>query len=368
MSQNTNINHLLSPTFFIRQNKYLGNPIVCDIRTTSLHSGITGFSYGLKKRKILKAAIGEYSERLASIKSFNTDPQEPQNPKVKAFSLYNSDIISVPAKSIFLNFDLPIFRNVNIDELKNSFSDSCGYAAHWFSKDAIENGYLEFIERQSLIYLWLSRLVPKSISLNDLPTSKLYNRINVLSQTLEKFKLFNISIVEDVYVVCAIGFHDNAFSIACNASFDIEKSIEGCVNEFMMIFESSKNQSIGNKIKSDNVFMQNFYNTSIDSFKKEYDFLLNDTTEKFEISLYKNHYNKFPLFNSVKNFVEKFNVNVYATFVDNPTNQRMKVVKVFSPDCFPHMGTEGFDPNVYKICESLPSNDFPNKFKTILFA
>ena len=76
---------------------------------------------------------------------------------------------------------------------------------------------------------------------------------------------------------------------------------------------------------------------------------------------------KKDFYHLIKKFVEKFEIDIYVTFIKTPINNKnVKVVKVFSPDAYPHMNTEILEPLQYKISNKLLQNkEIPNKYKRI---
>ncbi|ASV70205.1 YcaO-like family protein [Cytobacillus kochii] len=359
--------------FSFKHRKFYNKPFACEIKS-GVHQGATGFSVGEDKSKVLKSAIGEHSERLASVKSnIKNTGHNDENPQLTAFNLLNGSTIKIPAYTVLLDFNLPIFQSVPISVKESFFSDSCGFAAHNKGQLAIENGFLEFIERQSLIHMWLTKMGAKQILVDEIKNMNLKTNIEFYKQSLDKFMIFNISFIKNVYVICTIGYFKNAFSIGVSADFEYEKAIRGSINEFSMILQSSltknsmdicgNNQLLYNQNES-NLYAMNFYETDVNSFIEEYQFLFT-SSEKF--NSIDNETGDF--YYILSNLKLIYDIDVYSINIDVPLEfNRTKIVKVISPSCYPHMNTSLFDPEEYPISRKIPANGFPNKYKPVLFA
>ncbi|RPK28132.1 MULTISPECIES: YcaO-like family protein [Paenibacillus] len=350
----------------IYQSAFLHRPKGCTINSY-LHPGLEGFSKKNNVKNLMKSSIGEFEERLAGIKYLEKNKFDNKQPTFKACNLISGDIIDVGADSILLNHHLPIFDSME----HGNFTDSTGNAAHVRSDLVIEKGYLEFIERQSLIYSWLSACPGEVVDPAYIQNQNLRQKITQISSALKKISFHSISIIEGVHVIMCVGYEDKAFSVGLGSSWNFEAAVESSLDEFLMIFESvvihkAYREEDGHKY--DNMYVDMFYSMSLDDFLEDVSYLLNN---KKEICTYTQEYapsNK-QLFDSIKMFKDRFDIDVYVTQMSSPyPENQIKIAKVFSPDAFPHINTVLYDPNDYKISKKLESDNYPNKFKMIPFA
>lgn len=103
-----------------------------------------------------------------------------------------------------------------------NFTDSTGNARHVRSDLVIEKGYLEFIERQSLIYSWLSACPGEVVDPAYIQNQNLRQKITQISSALKKISFHSISIIEGVHVIMCVGYEDKAFSVGLGSSWNFE--------------------------------------------------------------------------------------------------------------------------------------------------
>lgn len=352
-----------------RRSPFLDTPKHCAVES-HVHQDIHGFSVNLNTGKLLKAAIGEYLERLAAFKCLHKNTSS--RPTFKAVSILNGTTIEIPASSVLLNYSLPIFNGVDESEKFHFFSDSCGTAAHLESERVIEKAYLEFIERQSFIHTWLAKRPGKRIPLESLQfdNEKVAKRIGFLKENLDNIQCFDISLVEDVKVILTIGYNSSVFSAGLSADWDLCKAVESSLNEFTMVLEGSiynNHYLIDRRYESRNVYVAYFYSMKVEEFIESYEFLLTSSDKDVDSSI--STFNNVGVFESIKNFNSKFNIQLYTIQFPVPISDTfVKIVKVVSPDVYPHMQTELFDPEDYAISTKMGDSVFPNKYKKIPFA
>jgi ribosomal protein S12 methylthiotransferase accessory factor YcaO len=330
-----------------------------------------GFSVNLSTTRLIKAAIGEYLERLAAFKYLRKS--DSRHPIFKGVNILNGEVIDIPAKSILLNYHLPIFKNLDESERGVNFSDSCGTAAHIDSEKVIENAYLEFIERQSLIYTWLAKIPGRRINIENIlfKKNKSLDRISIMKNSLDQFDFFDISISKGVKVILTLGYNENVFSAGLGADWEWEDAIDSSLNEFTMVFEGSIYNHYYMKEKefsSNNVYVNYFYNMKPHEFSESYSFLFNSSIDLESKELAEQN-NFEGVFDHIKWFSEEMGISLYIVQIPLPvTSTFAKVVKIVSPDAYPHMQTELFDPEDYLISKKIGNSIFPNKYKRIPFA
>nr|WP_259547032.1 YcaO-like family protein [Heyndrickxia oleronia] len=346
-------------TLNINKSIFSNDPHLCTVKSF-VHSEAHGSSSGNMTLNTIKAALGESQERIALFYSLKKDKECIGNTKQVAFNLLDGSIIDVPHHLLYLNYDLPVFK---FDKGKENFiSDSCGVAAHNFSADCIEKAFFEFIERQCLIHNWLSKGEGRKIPLNSLKDEMVKKKINLLKQYFEDIHILDISLFKGISVVIIIAVNENVYSVGLGSNFKRDYAISSALNEFNMIFGSVINKyKKDRKISSNNIYVEQFYNMSREDFLIGYDYLINSQKEAENIP-----YENQGINHVLKKIKEDFDMNIYATFIPIEFNCiNTKVVKVFSPDGYPHMHTKSLDPYKYKISKMLPNNNFPNLGKPI---
>lgn len=351
-------------SFKIYQSPFLNRQKSCVVNSF-LHPHASGYSKKNDVSELVRAAFGEFLERFAVFKCLKKDVDKSGDPYFMGFSLIDGKEIKVPAEHIVLNESSPIFKYCS----KTPFTDTCGMAAHINSELAIEKAYLEFIERQSLIHSWLT-IQPGIIIQPTFSDSYLSKKYNVLNSQLSHVYFINISIRKDIKVIMTIGYNETLFSIGLGAHWDLEKAIESSIDEFVMVFEGLAAHKIyerGKKSHTGNLYVDYFYNLDIEEFKKEIEYLLQYSEE---VDFRDIEWEKDWSFKkSISEFHKELNIDLYVVHIPFPVhNNDAKIVKIYSPDAYPHMNTELFDPRDYKISQKLHATSFPNIYRMIPFA
>ncbi|WP_342478702.1 YcaO-like family protein [Paenibacillus sp. FSL H7-0350] len=347
----------------IYQSSFPNRPKECTINSF-LNPEINGFSRKQDVRNLIKASLGEFQERLAGLKCLKKSNGD-STATFKAFNLFSGDTISVPADFIILNHHQPLFK----DNVSTNFTDSSGTAAHLRSDFAIEKGYLEFIERQSLVHSWLSQNPGRRISSDHIESI-----IKKINSTVEHISFHNISITKDIFVILTLGYGEKAFSVGLGSSWSLEEAIKSSFDEFIMIYDGVINFKINNgEYNTENLYINLFYSKDVRDFIKDYTYLIENLKyenldEIDERDIYSEN-KQILLRESISTLRENLNIEVYVTQVPSPFyKNQSKIVKVFSPDAFPHINTSLYDPHDYKISKKLAIQEFPNLYKMIPFA
>lgn len=332
---------------------------------------VKGFGYRYSKKSAIKASLGEHIERLCATNNYSQKKEiGSTKPVVDGFHLLTGEFIEVPAEHVFLNFNLPMFKGTDASSF---YTDSCGLASHITSEDAIKGAVKEFIERQSLVANWLTRGVGEKISfekiINKNPEHKsLLSLIKHVKTMSDQIISFNISLIKGIYVVLTIGYKGEAFSTGLGTDGNLAKAMENSLSEYLMILESCMliKRNSENIIDSNEKYAVNFYSLTIEGFLNAFQYLFESKYELPE-SLYSSKTNDFHQW--ILDLKQLFGINLYACYLPHPLkNITSKVVKVLSPEGFPHIDTESFDPVQFEISNHLKKNDFYNKFKSIPFA
>lgn len=357
--------------FQVRNNSYLNHHLRSEMNS-GLIDNAGGVATRINKISAIKASIGEHLERICSVLNYTKINNDYETPFIECFNLLNGETTKVEAEKVFLNFNLPMFRNlVNKESL---FNDSNGLASHIYSFNAIENGFKEFIERQSLIFNWLTKNPGERINYellknNNQKYTNVLKLLHIAKSLSDEMFSFNISIVEGMFVIFTIGYKRNAFSAGLGADFDLNSAIESSLNEYLMILESSialqANPENNNLSININKYAFIFYNMKIKQFIDDYEYLFNSKIVFNEALLLK----KFDFNEVLLRVNQELNLNVFTCFLPHPIGSiDVKVVKVFSLEAYPSLDTELFDPSDFKISQYLPKREFYNKFKPIPFA
>ncbi|GEB35566.1 MULTISPECIES: YcaO-like family protein [Brevibacillus] len=332
----------------------------------AIHKAAYGNSVKNNSRKAMAAAIGEHLERLALFAPRMKAIQENGSASTEAFNLITGDTIKIPLDFVILEYGHPIFKD---KDMHSSFSDTCGVASHTSSAYAIEAAFLEFIERQSLIHTWLTKKAGRLLSLKLLEKQIVCNIIQ-MSKTykgIQEFYLVDISITDDVHVVLALGFGKESFSIGAGAHWNLLDAVNRAMNEyfqFMTGFWGRENE--GESIDGDLYY--DFCNSlSPEKFREEYAFLT-DNKRQLEENIPLTKTSQIDTFiERVQRVVNDLDISVYATCVPETMEFNTKVVKVFSPDCYPHMNTALLDPQKYRFSRKFDRSIYKNLNKLIPF-
>ncbi|MGK4878342.1 YcaO-like family protein [Staphylococcus pseudintermedius] len=312
-----------SDLYFNDTFKLYKSPFLHEPKYSGLYSKgnkiIVGENTSIKTINTFYSAIGEYVERLGIIVGHIN-----QAKNIEAFSLLNGDIIEVNKDDIYLT--------------GNKHNDSCGVASFINSKKAIENAFLEFIERQSLVDKCVFKLKGNRIHIDDIKNDSI-KLMGLLYNYIDEIQLFEISIIKEVPVVLSIGSSSYLKCIGLASSMNINDAIYASLEESLQTFTNVKNKfNYDNEYTDDahedmDLYSRYYTKISIEDFKKYYAFLNN--SKYTDICRYNDD---IKISSAVKRIYELYGVETYCTLINNPLNfSNAKIVKVFSPNGYPHM-------------------------------
>lgn len=339
-------------------------------RTASNFKHSSGVALRKNTKSVIKASLGEHLERVAAAKNYAKTFIDPTHPTWPGFNLVTGEEVDIPVERLFLNLDLPMLKFLhNKDHL---FNDSCGLASHVQSFDAIKNGFNEFIERQSLIYNWLSQSQGRKINLVEIDqievNDELKNILQIARHFSDEIHAFEISLINGFFVVLTIGYKGAAFSSGLGADSNILKALESSLNEYLMILDSCLSIKASPqylKSRRDNIYTA-FYLMDVEGFWDKFNYLIQSSDY---IDIKSSTCNVVNFQDLVKKAHDKFQIDIHCCYLPFPLKEiNVKVVKVYSPDAYPHIWTKIFDPSDYKITKQLPPTAFPNRYQTIPFA
>lgn len=317
------------------------------------YKNATGNSSTCVKKNTLMATFGEYNERFTLFHNMKSTISE-----LDAFSLFDNKRLKISPKSVYLNYNLRGLKDYNF-----SFADSCGVASHLTSEKALKAGMLEFIERQSLIVTWLSKIPGRQYAVSKIIT--LLDE-NVILKKFNKYfsflKIYDISIYQGIYVILILGSNGRLFSIGLNASNSLKNAVTGALDEFEQTYKSMLIRNYNDRkllsSKDSDLYRDSFFNEDCDSFMKKYNFLSNSEEKEIQDDVK----------SDIKSSLLKIPINYYAVAIKPEiTRTNLRIVKVFSPQAYLHMNTRIIDPSKVQINNFLKIRSFPNKGKLIPF-
>lgn len=289
---------------------------------------IRGYDVGISSsNKHIIGTIGEFFEREILINS---------NPLRKNM-----------LQTICLN-DGRFSRNVSTSNIvfTDKFIDSCGMSSHVDSEKAIYNGLTEYFERQSLIASYLYELPATKIKLTK--NKKVHE---YLLNYLNKISYFNISLIDEIYVVIAIGTGIYK-AVGLGTSMNIEKAIEKAQRELLQYFASSMSK-YGHKILTKKIF---FLEEDKDYYEQNFEKI--NSQELLELYSYLYNYKTVITDNSsgvvekksdfyIKKMGDHLNMKPEVVLIPSfRTTFNLKVIKVVDRNWFPHMNPKLYDPAI----------------------
>lgn len=335
-------------------------------------SGITGHSVHSNVTQALKAAAGEHIERTSLYINTGNFTSE----KTKAFNLVTGEIAEVPTSRILLNRDSRIFRDKEPASL--GFSDSCGVASHLNSYAAIKAAFLEFFERQSLVYNWITKSPGFQVQPAEMENQTIQTACKKASHFVDELYFIDISIHPDLHVILALGFGEHYMGLGIAADWDLEEAVIGSLDELFQCFGYLKNKNYTDATdnlqrrerKQDNReydphYYSNYFHSHFtpEKLKEAYDYLIKNHKPKIDIQELPNH-----LVERIARISKDLNIQILGCFI--PTIKRgvkTKIIKVLSLEGYPHMNTAIIDPEEYPITHSLGTTHFPNRHRMLPF-
>lgn len=349
-------------SLLVNRSIFLGQHCSATIYAPSV-KGIGGYSTQFRISDTIKAAIGEHIERT----SLYINAGNFKSEKCVAFNLITGEVIEVPASRILLNYNSKIFKG---KEINDDYNDSCGVASYLDSSSAITNAFLEFFERQSLIYNWLTQSKGSRIDLSSIENPKLRSIIKKSFHFIDEFHIIDISIHPSINVALSLGIGEHYMGMGVSANWDLEKAMMDSIKEMFQCFSinlQTDRQKLrsGDEYDSDYYFKYLFTHFDPQKLRQAYSYLI-DSPKIKNITDKRNFPDNFT--DRILQISQDLDLNLYACFI--PTVKRglkTKIVKVFSPEGYPHMNTKKINPMDYHITHSLGRTEFPNLYKPLPF-
>lgn len=331
---NRNIHFLLKKTTFLSDLDYVNIQ-------SEVSEGISGNCVSLTTKGALLPALGEFFER------------EEMN--------YGSEYSSICAISA-RNSKHKSKQFTNIGSL-DFMQDSCGLASFTDSRNAFKNSLEEFVERQSLIFNYLSKSAGRIIK----PTDFHFD----IPKRYSEFNFWDISLVNSCFVFIGLGTIEDEFFIGLGSSTNAEIAMKRCIKELNQFFAADLVK------KSLNIHVKKIDSNSSQNQVQDYNdiFAMLTSDELFDAYKY--------LFSSKNNFVyhqerniqevlddlyNKYKIDPYITFFRNPRKKlNQKIIKAFDLNWFPNMKPSSFKEKHYDFVERVTGKKLDRKCNVLPF-
>ncbi|MFX3618332.1 MAG: YcaO-like family protein [Sporolactobacillus sp.] len=336
--------------------------------------GDQGFSLSNGVGHSIKSALGEHLERISVYKNnFLLD-----NDYIKAYSFKEGSTKKVPAYYVSLIHDTP--------ESKNFYTDTSGVASHTNSNQLITNSFLEFVERQSLVFSFLTEdpglIVPENY------TRLIKNFSSKARQYIDNIIINDISIFDDVFVILIVGLGTKYHGIGLGSGLTLDDAIFSAFREFFCFFWDMPTKELTDQGNESQIQTVNDDRINQLFLAKNDPYVYSSIFSKLVNSKYL--YNKFSylvennnrtiveekdnidhkgIIELILKFVDKFQIDILLSYIPfDKLNLSNKMIKIFSIDGYPHINTLMIDPNKYKMSFIKDVNQkFPNSRKYLPF-
>lgn len=346
-------------TPFIGNNFVLDRPNFLDDGKQSFllsprHSNALGHNHNLEFDNVLKSSIGEWIER-NSLYRF-----DKKGTMSKAFSLLDGSETQIESEKIY--FADP-----------EHFNDSCGVASHLNSNQTIHNAFMEFYERQCLVFTWLSKSKGKLLRIKGDEFSDINNIATKLHNYIDEMYLLDISLHPSIHTVIGVGIGEHFKAIGLSSSFNLDNAIKDTLEEMLQGFGNKWTKHHINKFEENtsDEFALDLYDEYYNSlspidFKNEWAFLWADTNDVDYISNSDNLRMSFT--EKITEVCDDLGISPYCTFIPCFFNGfETKIVKVFAPDSYPHMFPRIFTEEQTTLDFNKNVSSFPNSYRQIPF-
>lgn len=335
----------------------------------------SGYGSGLTVKDALHSSMGEYLERVTQSKPsliFN-------EPYLDAYNITNDSIEKVPMEDIYL-FDTSILGS----NVKSFWNDSSGTAFHTSSLKLIQSSFFEFIERQSLVFNWLTKTPGKTIKLDDFCNFDHIRKLKILLEGyLENINLFNISIHPRIYVVITVGTSEYCKTVGIAASWSLTNAIFSSMKEALQLLSSkipSHQQSyfkpdmlnrMANVLipESEEFYISHFENITPEQLKKSYSYLDKSNLQSREQPLLNNPTEENYL-STLEKISKDLSVELMVCFIPSIIQDLPgSVIRIIGKGAFPHIRTDIIEPHLYTVkgINKLSEEDTPNLGKMVPF-
>jgi hypothetical protein len=286
------------------------------------------------KTKSIKSTIGEFLEREVLTNQTHTNQE-----LLVATSLINGSTKTIKSSKVLAG---------------KEFVDSCGMASHYDSQELVERAYLEYFERQCLIFNLLSQT--SRVRLNIYHNFKNSQRDEYIKQFVEDTYYYNISLNTNLFVILAIALDEknNKKAVGLGTNFDFNRAVSKSQGEILQNFSASltkhNHEQIGilnkNTYEKD-LYFENFHSLKISQIKSHYSHLL-DKKMSFEPPKCPKISFKQLVYQNYKLFCMHPYILIFSSKREIP---HLKICKILDFNWFPHMRPGIYDENIYQFVE-----------------
>jgi|GEM_PF-2328939 len=337
--------------FQVKQNSFLLDYFQSDIIPYS-ENGPPASAIDFDKSKSIRAAIGEHIERISVFNNYSRFKDQ----LIEGINMSSGKIELFPLYRILLNWNDPILSKLN---LNNIYSDTCGMASHINSQQAINSAFLEFIERQSLLYNWFTKSPAKRISIEYLKESmNLEHLIKMTKVHVDEIQIYDISLCDEVKVIMTIAFGKQTKGVGISADWNYKSAIKGSLKELFQYITveqpTESSYSERNKDSVDPLLYSHYFMGELNSegLRRALQYLENSDRVDSG-SLENDIINPKEFYNTVKEISSKLDMDFnlcYIPVLDERMNS--KVVKIMTNKGFHHMYAAKIDPNEVGILKA----------------
>lgn len=346
--------------FQVHQSVFTCTPTTVFLAVPSRHQLVQGASTKPSRLEAGRAAVGELMERYV----MGTAPLAPFRSTLPGYSLTAGQIADVPIEDVYF---WVLGRNG-----QPQAADSMGAASHVTSEKAIEAAWLEFIERQSLIYHWLTRTSGNLIPFQLLSTQTL-RRLAPLRNFFDEVLIVDISLHPAVCVAVVMGFGTRFMGIGVAAHWNTSDAVDSAMREvFAQLIYYSPWCARGRRTpfstpSFDSIYAKNYYeNYAPLSLRNDIEYLASGDP------LQRNEPGESPhgaeMLEVIADVCQALRVKPVIVHLPNRVEgSPFRMVKMFSHGGYPHMRCDVLVPEDYPISFHRGLTTFPNRARLIPF-
>ncbi|WP_409294020.1 YcaO-like family protein [Peribacillus sp. SCS-26] len=349
-----------------------------DFKIATIHNnnGNTTRGDGTSFNKVLalKGAMGELLERVTQTKLSHKIKVD----NIQGYNIKNDEIVTVSAEEVLL-----VNSNLYEELPDNYWSDSSGTAFHRNSYDVIDSSFLEFIERQSLVFNWLTKTPGENIIVDRFLKGKGIETIyrNLKSYFNDIFT-FNISISQHCYVIITIATGPNIKSVGLGAGWTIESALYKSLKETWQLTGDYKPNHfpelhptnllepyLNETSRNGNIYHDYFASLSKEEVLEEYNYL--SGRKNNSVSIKKNQSERPSeklLIKKLKDIGDELSTELIIVYIPSIIEEFPGiVVKILGNGAFPHIKTDIINPLNYTI-NGINKRDVPNQGRMVPFS
>lgn len=358
----------------IKQSSFRGNLVFGTVNKDPILDVGSGAGFGVKEA--LYTSLGEYLERLTQRK-----PSHKLNKNtLKCFNL-NTEVIEELHLEKILIFDPQVFET----ESTADWNDSTGTAFHTDTISLIESSFFEFIERQSLVFNWLTQSPGKIVKLENYSSdSKIKKMTASLKSYFDHIYVFEISIHKRCPVVISIGVGKNFKSVGMGVGWSLKEAVYGSLKENLQgishmipnhmpdihpfVLKDYENQEIP---KAEEMYYADYFESlSPEDLLTEYQYLISKSQIYANCSEIYGKPSDEEYLGVLKEISEDLSVQLLICFIPSIIEDLPgSVIKINGRGAFPHIKTDDLDPSLYSIkaINTFERSEIPNLGRMVPF-